>query len=89
MAVPARPLRGAFLTLARTNGPRPALLPLQVFDDFLRKRASKLGANLVNALFMGCEQSSPDGPITVRYNEYKEGELAGASIGCWVGSAHD
>jgi len=48
---------------------------VQVFDDYLRKRAAKLGANLVNGLFMGIEQpQGPDGPITVRYNLYKEGE---------------
>jgi hypothetical protein len=45
-----------------------------VFDDFLRKRAGKLGANLINGLYMGMEQQGPDGPITLRYNAYKEGE---------------
>ncbi|KAL4430731.1 hypothetical protein ABPG75_005987 [Micractinium tetrahymenae] len=49
----------------------------EVFDDFLRKRADKLGANLVNGLFMGMEQSSSDGPITIRYNLYKEGDKVG------------
>lgn len=57
---------------------RPAAPPWQVFDDFLRKRADKLGANLVNGLFMGMEQSSADGPITIRYNAYKEGACATA-----------
>lgn len=52
-----------------------------MFDDFLRKRADKLGANLVNGLFMGLEQSSADGPITIRYNLYKEGAFVRAAAG--------
>ena len=50
--------------------------PWQVFDDYLRKRATKLGANLINGLFMGLETSSPDGPITIRYNKYNDGAHA-------------
>lgn len=46
-----------------------------MFDDYLRKRASKLGAKLVNGLYMGLETKG-DGPITIRYNEYKEGECS-------------
>jgi geranylgeranyl reductase len=48
----------------------------EVFDDYLRKRASKLGAKLVNGLYMGLETKG-DGPITIRYNEYKEGDKVG------------
>lgn len=46
----------------------------EVFDDFLRKRATKLGANLVNGLYMGMDVGADT--ITIRYNEYKEGELS-------------
>ncbi|PSC75626.1 geranylgeranyl reductase [Micractinium conductrix] len=49
----------------------------EVFDDYLRKRATKLGANLINGLFMGLETSSPDGPITIRYNKYNDGDKVG------------
>lgn len=53
----------------------------QVFDDFLRKRADKLGANLVNGLYMGMEVNA-DESITVRYNKYSEGErVGGAALG--------
>jgi hypothetical protein len=56
-----------------------------VFDDYLRKRASKLGANLINGLFMGIETTQgAEGPITIRYNEYKEGEWLPARLG-WLG----
>ena len=55
------------------------LLPQQVFDDYLRKRASKLGAKLINGLYMGLETKG-DGPITIRYNEYKEGEWCGGAV---------
>ncbi|KAI7845337.1 hypothetical protein COHA_001044 [Chlorella ohadii] len=48
----------------------------EVFDDYLRKRASKLGAKLINGLYMGLETKG-DGPITIRYNEYKEGDKVG------------
>ena len=51
----------------------PCPCPPQVFDDFLRKRAAKLGANVINGLYMGMEQQG-DGPITLRYNKYNEGE---------------
>merc|ERR1719199_1724500 len=43
----------------------------EVFDDYLRNRASGLGANLINGLYMGMEQEGSDGPITVRYNKYE------------------
>ncbi|GAB4817886.1 hypothetical protein N2152v2_004932 [Parachlorella kessleri] len=42
----------------------------EVFDDFLRKRAEGLGANLINGLFMRMEQQGADGPFTVTYNAY-------------------
>ncbi len=61
---------------APLNAAPPTSLALpsrQVFDDYLRKRASKLGAKLINGLYMGLETKG-DGPITIRYNEYKEGE---------------
>ncbi|EFN59338.1 hypothetical protein CHLNCDRAFT_29491, partial [Chlorella variabilis] len=48
----------------------------EVFDDFLRKRAAKLGANVINGLYMGMEQQG-DGPITLRYNKYNEGDKVG------------
>ena len=49
----------------------------EVFDDYLRNRASGLGANLINGLYMGMEQEGSDGPITVRYNKYEEGSKVG------------
>merc|ERR1719199_173628 len=49
----------------------------EVFDDYLRKRASGLGANLINGLYMGMEQEGSDGPITLRYNKYEEGSKVG------------
>ncbi len=49
----------------------------EVFDDYLRKRASGLGANLINGLYMGFKQDGADGPITVRYNKYEEGSKVG------------
>ena len=65
--------------------PTPPHPRLQVFDDYLRKRASKLGANLINGLFMGIETTQgAEGPITIRYNEYKEGKWLPARLG-WLG----
>ena len=49
----------------------------EAFDDYLRKRASGLGANLINGLYMGFKQDGADGPITVRYNKYEEGSKVG------------
>lgn len=44
----------------------------EVMDDFLRKRAAKLGANVVNGLMMRMEQpSGSEGPITIHYNSYE------------------
>merc|ERR1711990_619222 len=41
----------------------------EVMDDFLRKRAKSLGANLVNGLFMKIEDPGQgNGPIVVQYN---------------------
>ena len=75
--------------------PSPASTP-QVFDDFLRKRAAKLGTNIVNGLFVGLDVNGQDS-ITVRYNEYSEGATgAGGGQGWgpgrwgggrWVGGA--
>eukprot|EP00887_Chlorella_sp_A99_P005341 scaffold1.g5341.t1 len=48
----------------------------EVFDDFLRKRAAKNGASLLNGLFMGIDVNGDDG-ITVRYNKYEEGSKVG------------
>jgi len=44
----------------------------EVFDDFLRKRAAKAGANVINGLFMGLTQSG-DGPIQIKYNDFEAG----------------
>lgn len=46
----------------------------QVFDDYLRNRAKGLGAKVMNGLFMRMEQEGTEGPITVHYNSYEEGE---------------
>lgn len=56
----------------------PACPARQVFDDYLRKRAKSLGANVLNGLYMRLEQQGSDGPITIHYNSYEDG----ASIGC-------
>eukprot|EP01025_Chloroclados_australasicus_P047435 TRINITY_DN5310_c0_g1_i1.p1 TRINITY_DN5310_c0_g1~~TRINITY_DN5310_c0_g1_i1.p1 ORF type:complete len:475 (-),score=76.51 TRINITY_DN5310_c0_g1_i1:143-1375(-) len=49
----------------------------EVFDDFLRKRAIKNGAQCINGLYMTSEQKTPDGPITLKYNDYEEGGKVG------------
>jgi len=44
----------------------------EVMDDFLRKRAKSLGANLVNGLFMKLEDPGiGNGAITIHYNDYE------------------
>ena len=44
----------------------------EVMDDFLRKRAKSLGANLVNGLFMKLEDpGAGNGAITIHYNDYE------------------
>ena len=44
----------------------------EVMDDFLRKRAKSLGANLINGLFMKLEDpGAGNGPITLHYNDYE------------------
>ena len=53
-----------------------------MFDDYLRKRAKSLGANVVNGLYMRLEQQGGDGPITVHYNSYEEGEPGGRALCC-------
>ena len=46
-----------------------------MFDDFLRKRAASLGANLINGLFMGMDlPTSKDGSYVISYNDYASGE---------------
>ena len=50
----------------------------EVMDDFLRKRAKSLGANLVNGLFMKIEDPGQgNGPIMVQYNDYEEESKTG------------
>ncbi|EFJ40798.1 hypothetical protein VOLCADRAFT_77841 [Volvox carteri f. nagariensis] len=49
----------------------------EVFDDFLRKRAEKLGANIVNGLFMRSEKQGSDGPFTIHYTSYADGSKMG------------
>jgi len=49
----------------------------EVMDDFLRKRAEKLGATVINGLMMKMEQQGSDGPITINYNSYAEGGKVG------------
>ena len=50
----------------------------EVMDDFLRKRANSLGANLVNGLFMKIEDPGQgNGPIVVQYNDYEEESKTG------------
>ena len=44
----------------------------EVMDDFLRKRAAKFGANVVNGLMMRMEQpEGAEGPIKIHYNSYE------------------
>ena len=43
----------------------------EVMDDFLRKRAKSLGANLVNGLFMKLEDPGEGKPIVINYNDYE------------------
>ena len=44
----------------------------EVFDDYLRKRAQEKGAKSINGLFMGFDQESPDGSITIRWSDYSD-----------------
>jgi hypothetical protein len=44
----------------------------EVFDDYLRKRAKSLGANIVNGLMMKMEMpQGAEGPIMIQYNSYE------------------
>ncbi|KAI8476851.1 MAG: geranylgeranyl reductase [Monoraphidium minutum] len=52
----------------------------EVFDDYLRKRATEKGAKLVNGLMMRMEQKDPEGPITIHYNGYEEGSKVGTPM---------
>jgi geranylgeranyl reductase len=50
----------------------------EVMDDFLRKRAAKLGANVVNGLMMKMDQPSDgEGSYTIHYNSYEENSKVG------------
>ena len=57
----------------------------EVFDDYLRNRAQKLGANIVNGLFMRSEQQSAEGPFTIHYNSYEDGSKMGKPATLEVG----
>ena len=50
----------------------------EVLDDFLRKRAESLGANVLNGLFLRLNMpTSDDDPYTLHYTLYKEGSATG------------
>jgi geranylgeranyl reductase len=50
----------------------------EVFDDYLRNRAQKNGAQILNGLMMKLDvPSNRDDPITVHYNDYSEGGKIG------------
>jgi len=49
----------------------------EVMDAYLRDRAEKLGANVINGLMMRMEQPETDGPITLHYNKYVDGSKIG------------
>ncbi|MEW5306914.1 MAG: hypothetical protein WDW36_009346 [Sanguina aurantia] len=51
----------------------------EVMDDFLRKRAEKSGAQVINGLMMRMEQPDPEGPITIFYNNYAAGGKVGVA----------
>lgn len=48
----------------------------EVMDDYLRKRAKSLGANIMNGLFMKMEDKG-DAGITIQYNSYEDGAKMG------------
>jgi geranylgeranyl reductase len=63
----------------------------EVMDDFLRKRAKSLGANLVNGLFMKLEDpGAGNGAITIHYNDYeadaKVGEAKSMEVDVVIGA---
>mmetsp|Transcript_10438 Transcript_10438/g.28519 ORF Transcript_10438/g.28519 Transcript_10438/m.28519 type:complete len:501 (-) Transcript_10438:612-2114(-) len=43
----------------------------EVMDDYLRKRAEKNGAKVINGLMMKSQYDGADGPITLQYNLYE------------------
>lgn len=49
----------------------------EVFDDFLRKRAEKNGAKIVNGLMMRMDGANGEGPITIHFNNYADGGKTG------------
>eukprot|EP00899_Mesostigma_viride_P010755 jgi/Mesvir1/19681/Mv09953-RA.3 len=47
----------------------------EVLDQFLRERAQKNGAKIINGLFLGMDlPSGKDAPYVIRYTDYTEGE---------------
>jgi len=63
----------------------------EVMDDFLRKRANALGANLVNGLFMKLDDPGMgNGPITIHYNDYEGDSKVGVpktmEVDCVIGA---
>eukprot|EP00959_Pyramimonas_sp_CCMP1952_P216015 4518195-Pyramimonas_sp.AAC.2 len=60
-------------------------------DDFLRRRAETLGANLVNGLMMGLDKpTTKDGMYTLHYNDYSTGSKVGTpakiEVDCVIGA---
>jgi geranylgeranyl reductase len=51
----------------------------EVFDAYLRERAEKNGAKLENGLMKRIEQADPEGPITIHYNKFTDGDKVGAA----------
>ncbi|KAJ9532011.1 hypothetical protein QJQ45_003703 [Haematococcus lacustris] len=49
----------------------------EVMDDFLRKRATKNGAKVINGLMMKMDYDGRDGPITIQYNSYEGASKVG------------
>jgi len=47
----------------------------EVMDDYLRKRAEKNGANVINGLMMSWDKN--DGGYTLKYNSYADGNKVG------------
>lgn len=59
----------------------------EVMDDFLRNRAKKLGANIINGLFMKMEDKG-DAGITIQYNSYEDGSKMGSPQSLDVSTQH-
>ena len=54
----------------------------EVLDDYLRKRATSLGASVINGLFMRMDVAEGNGPITVHYNKYADGDKVRGGTVC-------